>query len=1029
MSRPALEGERKQVTVLFADLKSSMELLAERDPEEARRILDPVLELMMEAVHHYEGTVNQVMGDGIMALFGAPLAYEDHAVRASFAALRMQDAVRGHAAAIRESHGVAIQMRVGLNSGEVVVRSVSSDLRMDYSAVGQTTHLASRMEQMAEPGSILATEDTMRLVEGYVQATSHGRVAVRGLDTPVVLYTITGMGPVRSSLAAAVSRGLTRFVGREAELARLDAARQSAAEGHGQVVGLVGEPGVGKSRLVHEFTRPDRMPGWLVLKAGAVSYGKGTAYGPVIDLLREYFEVGEESDHQDVRERITTKVQALDANLASATPVFLSLLDVPVEDQSWLSLDPPQRRRQTMDALRRLLLRESQVRPLCIVLEDLHWIDSETQEFLDRLVDSLPTARVLLLVNYRPEYRHEWGSRTGYAQFRIDPLTPGSARELLHVLLGDDVSLAPLKPFLIQRTEGNPFFLEESVRMLVESGALVGERGAYRLATPVETIRVPPTVQAVLAARIDRLAPEDKRLLQCAAVIGESVTVRLLQAVAEIPEHEVHEGLTRLRASEFLHDISLFPEPLHVFRHGLTCRVAYNSLLQDRRRALHARIADAIERVYPERLGEHVERLAYHARHGELWPRAARYLRQAGTKAFERSANREAVAWFEQALQVLERLPDEPATQGEAVELHLGLRNALTLLGEHERTLGNLHEAQALAERLGDRVRLGRALSFEVNCLFLLGQHERAIECAGRARAVAEGLDDVGLKTLTDMYAGRAHLSLGDYARAIQIFGSVVGVLTGPLAHSRLGLTILPSVFARSHLVECLSAVGQFALSARYADESIALAEPTGHPDTRLWAYHGAGVHHLARGEVQLATEALERAFALCRAHDMPTYRPRISAELAVAWAHGGRAAEAIPIVQQAIDEAATRRQTASYSHVLGLLAEVLFLADRLTEAAEATTRALDVFRRQRERGHEARALWLLAEIQARGEPLATEAEATYAEASALSETLGMRPLPRAASWASRGCWPARDARIAPERRSRSPGPGSASWG
>ena len=431
---------------------------------------------MMEAVHHYEGTVNQVMGDGIMALFGAPLAYEDHALRACFAALRMQDRVRRHAEAIRDSLGLVIQIRIGLNSGEVVVRSVGSDLRMDYTAVGQTTHLAARMEQLAEPGFILATAHTVRLVEGSVQATSQGQVAVRGLETAVEVYTIADSGTVRSPLAAAVSRGLTRLVGRQAELAQLAVAGQSAARGHGQVVGLVGDPGVGKSRLFHECTRADRLPGWLVLKAGAVSYGRGTAYGPVVDLLRTYFKAEERDEPRDVGERIIAKLQDLELDVALA-PTLFSLLDVPIEDQQWLSLDPRQRRRQTMDALRRLFLRESQVQSLCIVLEDLHWIDSETQEFLDSLVESLPAARILLLVDYRPEYRHEWGTRKGYVQLRIDPLTPSGAQELLHGLLGDDDALVPLKRLLVERTEGNPFFLEESVRTLVEIGALEGERG------------------------------------------------------------------------------------------------------------------------------------------------------------------------------------------------------------------------------------------------------------------------------------------------------------------------------------------------------------------------------------------------------------------------------------------------------------------------------------------------------------------------------------------------------------------------
>jgi class 3 adenylate cyclase len=411
-SKSALEGERKQVTVLFADMKGSMELLADRDPEDARELLDPVLEHMMEAVHRYEGTVNQVMGDGIMALFGAPLAHEDHAVRACYAALRMQESVKRYAEGVRRTEGIPIQVRVGLNSGEVVVRSIGSDLKMDYTAVGQMTHLAARMEQMAMPGSVLMTTDTLRLAEGYVEVKSLGPVNVKGLSEAVEVYEITGAGPVRSRLQAAAARGLTRFVGRTAEFETLCQALERAGAGHGQVVALVGEPGVGKSRLFWEFTHSRRTVDWLILESGSVSYGKATAYLPVIDLLKAYFNIEDRDDVRKIREKVTGKLLTLDKSLEPTLPAFLTLLDVEVDDEQWQNLDPPQRRQRTLEAIKRLVLRESQVQPLLVVIEDLHWIDSETQSFLDSLIESLPTARLLLLVNYRPEYQHGWGSKT-----------------------------------------------------------------------------------------------------------------------------------------------------------------------------------------------------------------------------------------------------------------------------------------------------------------------------------------------------------------------------------------------------------------------------------------------------------------------------------------------------------------------------------------------------------------------------------------------------------------------------------------
>jgi class 3 adenylate cyclase len=550
-SKAALEGERKQVTVLFADLKGSMELLADRDPEDARKLLDPVLERMMNAVHRYEGTVNQVMGDGIMALFGAPLAHEDHAVRACYAALRMQETVKQYAEEVHRTQGIPLQIRVGLNSGEVVVRSIGSDLHMDYTAVGQTTHLAARMEQAAMPGAILISPETLSLAEGYVMVKSLGPIPIRGLPAPVEVFEVVGAATVRSRLQAAAARGLTRFVGRVAEINELRQALERAKTGHGQLVAVVGEPGVGKSRLFWEFTHSHRTQGWLIVESSSVSYGKATAFLPLVDLLRTYFQIEGRDEARKIREKVTGKLLSLDRTLAPFLPALLWLLDIPVEDPQWQRLDPPQRRQQTLDGIKRLLLRESQVQPLLVLFEDLHWIDEETQALLDSLVESLPTARLLLLVNYRPEYQHAWGDKTYYRQLRIDPLPPESVDELLEVLVGRDAGLAPLKRLLVERTEGNPFFLEESIRALVETKALVGERGAYRLAKMAQTLQIPATAQAILAARIDRLSPEDKRLLQAASVLGKDVPFALLPAVAEGSEEELRSCLSHFKRPNF----------------------------------------------------------------------------------------------------------------------------------------------------------------------------------------------------------------------------------------------------------------------------------------------------------------------------------------------------------------------------------------------------------------------------------------------------------------------------------------------
>src|SRR3989442_4971201 len=600
MSKTALEGERKQVTVLFADLKGSMELLADRDPEWARRIPDPILEQMMEAVHRYEGTVNQVMGDGIMALFGAPLAHEDHAVRACYAALRMQESVKRYGEGVRRQEGVLPQIRVGLNSGEVVVRSIGSDLRIDYTAVGETTHLAARVEQAATPASVVITAATLQLAEGYVQVTSLGPVNVKGRGKPIEVYELTGAGTARSRIQVQAGRGLTKFVGRSGEIEQLHTALEQSRAGRGQVVAIVGEPGVGKSRLVWEFAHSHRVESCLILEAASISYGTATSYLPVIELVRRYFQIEGWDDKRKVREKVTGKLLSLDRTLEPALPALLAMLDVPIEDEEWKRLDPPERRQRTLDGVRHLLLRESRVQPLVVVFEDLHWIDSESQAVLDRLMESLPGARLLLLVNYRPEYQHGWSNKTYYTQLRMDPLAPTSAEELLHILLGADASLTGLKRVLIERTEGNPFFLEESVRTLVETKALVGEAGAYRLVESIHAIQVPASVHAVLAARIDRLPVEEKRLLQAAAVIGHDVPFALLQVVAEENESDLRRGLAHLQAAEFLYETSLFPDLEFSFKHALTHEVTYGTLLQQRRRELHARIVEVIERLYAD---------------------------------------------------------------------------------------------------------------------------------------------------------------------------------------------------------------------------------------------------------------------------------------------------------------------------------------------------------------------------------------------------------------------------------------------
>jgi class 3 adenylate cyclase len=992
-SRAALLGERKQVTVLFADLKGSMELLADRDPEEAREILDPVLERMMDAVHRYEGTVNQVLGDGIMALFGAPLAHEDHAVRACYAALRMQESVAQYAEGVFRSHGVPVQIRVGLNSGEVVVRAIGSDLYMDYTAIGQTTHLAARMEQMATPGTTLIAPATLHLVEGYVQVVARGPVAVKGLPDPVEIYALTGASAQRTRLhAGSAARGLTRFVGRDDEIEQLRRALALAQDGRGQLVAVVGDPGVGKSRLVYELTHSHRTQGWLILEAGSVSYGKATSYLPVIDLLKAYFKVHDRETHREIREKVTGKLLTLDRSLESTLPALLALLDVPVEDAHWQGLDPVQRRQRTLDAVKQLLLRESQSQPVLVAFEDLHWIDSETQALLDGLVESLATARVFLLVNYRPEYQHGWASKAFYRQLRLDALPPESAGELLSALLGDDPAVEPLKRLLVRR--GNPFFIEESIRTLVETHALAGDRGAYRLTRPIQAIEVPATVQVILAARIDRLPGEAKQLLQTASVIGKDVPFVLLHAVAGLAEDVVQRGLTHLQAAEFLYETRLFPDPEYTFKHALTHEVTYGSLLHDRRRALHANIADTIEGLYSGRLAEMVDRLAHHAFRGELWGKAVPYLRQAGAKAFARSANRESATCFEQALVALQHLPETRETLGQAIDLRFDIRNSLYPLGELERIVGYLREAEGLAKTLDDQRRLGWVSAYMSQYLLTTGNWTDARTFGESAHSIAETLGDVALQVAANYYLGLAGFISGRYPSAEDYCRKIVQALQGDVGRQRFGLSLFPAVMCRAYLAFSLAQRGEFEEGIALGHDGVRIGEDLDHPYSLIIACWGLASLYGIKGEFGQAARLLERALALSREWNLTILSPRVTGFLGHVYAHSGRVAEGLSLLQQAVKASESIGVGVYHSVIVMHLAEACVLADRLEDAPGFAGRALTLARERHERGYEAWTLRLLGEIAShRDPPDAPAAEGHYGEALGLAHELDMRPL------------------------------------
>jgi class 3 adenylate cyclase/tetratricopeptide (TPR) repeat protein len=984
----AVEGERKLVTVLFADLKGSIELMADRDPEEARQLLDPVLEHMCDSVEQYGGTISQVMGDGIMAVFGAPLAAEDHAVRACHAALGMQDLVRHYGDELQRSHGVPIQIRVGLHSGDVVLRMTGHGLHMSYTAIGMTVHLASRMEQMAKPGSVLATADTVRLAGGHIETRPIGPVKVRGFDRPIEVAEIHRASTTRSRFDATPARAMTPFAGREHELRRmLDAYAQVEANGPSQIIAIVGEAGMGKSRLVYEFSRAIAGKDVLALDGGAAPYGSGAGYRPGVHILRQYFAIGDNDDVKTKQEKVAGKIVALNGGTAAAVFPLLSVLDALPHDNPFHGLPVKERRQQVVDALMWLGQRVTAERPMVLTYEDLQWVTSDTRNWLERLTQELPT-RTLVLLTYRSDYDAEALTTPGTIDLQLDGLAPEVTRALITGLLGNDASLDPLKDELPARSGGNPLFVEEHLRSMIEAGVLQGDPGQYRMNASPEVIDIPQTVRAVLAARIDRLARTDKHVLQALSAIGETATLGLLGQVCDEAVDELRRALRRLQTSGLLIERTDRELLTYEFKHALTQAVAYETLLHERRRELHRCILRALKNS-PE-----FEVLARHAVLAEAWDEALTYLREAGRLAAAHFAQVEAVAHFESALSVLQHLPSTPATIEAAIDIRCDLRNALVPLGRHRQTLQHLRDAEELARGLDDGRRLAKVLSFISNCYGNIGRADLALDAAEQSLALGETAADVAMLVSANLSVGEIYRTLGDYRRARTYLERVLELIGPEDQQQRLGQVGLPSVRARSHLAWTLAELGDFTGARATAEEAVRLADTSGHSYSIAHACLALGGTRLRQGEFQAAIPILMRGLAATER--VPVLRPPIAADLGVANARVGNIAIGLTHLHAAVDAARSMGRLSRLPLILVKCGEIHLLAGEVAEARQLAGTALTLAVQQRERGNEVYARHLLGEIlalDAAGDDAAANARQTYRDALALALELGMDAL------------------------------------
>ena len=991
--RGKIEGERKQVTVIFCDMEGFTALSERLGPEEAYSIMDQVYEILIHKVHDYEGTVNEMTGDGIMALFGAPIALEDAPQRAIRSAYSIHREMARFSDQLKPEKGMPpIKMRIGVHTGPVVVGTLGNDLRVEFKAVGDTVNLASRMEGLAEPGATYVTEETFKLTEGLFRFEALGELEVKGRERAVRTYRVIAPSTRRTRFDVSAERGLTPFVGKERELELLLDGFERSKGGRGQAFSIIAEAGVGKSRFLYEFRKAVANEDATFLEGRCLSYSRGVSYHPVIDILKSNFNIGEDDGDPEIREKVTRGLKALGADEASTLPYLLELLSVKDSGIDKILLSPEARKNRILEALKRIVLKGSEIRPLIMAYEDLHWIDKSSEESLKGLLDAISGARVFLIFTYRPEYVHTWGAKSYHSQVMLNRLSNRESLTMVSHLLGTGELNKDLEQLVLEKTEGVPFFIEELISSLKDQRIIEKKDNRYHLSKDIREVTIPSTIQDVIMARVDSLPEGAKGLLQTASVVGREFSHDLIKRVTDLSEEELWSHLSVLKDSELLYERGIYPQSTYVFKHALTHQVAYGSLLQERRRSLHARIMKAIEWLHASRLTEQVERIAQHALKGEIWDKALVYLRQAGRKNFGRAVPREAAACFEQALVALQHLPQSPDLMEQAIDVRFELRDCLFVLGEHDRIFTYLQEAEVLAQSLNDQPRLGRIAVNMLHSFWDHGQYDRALESGHRALDIAASLQDLELEVWANLRLGYVYQTLGDYQRAVDVLRRNVELLGGELIHEYLNLPFLPSVFSRNWLNWCLVERGDFAEGLARAEEGVRIAEEVGQWWSRIVAYFSVGLAHLRKGDFDKAIPNLECGLGLCQESEIPVWLIWTSATLGHAYALSGRVAEALPLLEHAVEPMISF--VPNRSLWMTYLAEAYLLAGRVDDTTRLALRALDFGRDHKELGNQAWALRLIAEIAVHREPPEIEqARNQYSQALALATDLGMRPL------------------------------------
>jgi class 3 adenylate cyclase/tetratricopeptide (TPR) repeat protein len=992
--RATVEGELKQATILFADIVDSTRLTYGKDPEAADKIIGPAIEEMRKAVFRYDGYVRP-RGDGIQALFGVPLSHEDHAVRGCLAALDIIKGIEDSNVHTGDTLGARIQVRVGLNSGEVIVKRIRDDLLIELDAIGATVALASRMENLASPGTVQITASTFALAERFVRADLRGKIAVRGVNQPVDVFQLKAVRHSPTRFHHVSDGGIATFVGRELELETLAYAWQQVRTGEGQVVALVGEPGVGKSRILSEFIRSRLTEGSLVLEARSASYGQATPYQPVTNLLRDYFDVHALSDEKEIKKRIDDRLASLDPALIPQRVAMFYLLNLSIDDAAWSQCDAFERRQKVHEAIIEIILRQAESQPMCVIFEDLHWIDGETQTLLNKIVDDIPARSILLLVSYRPEHQMNWGRKTYFRQLPIGPLPDATAYSLLDDLIGTHAELSSLKRRLIEQTAGNPLFLEECIQMLKEQSRLLGQRGKAELAQPINDIDfLPASVQSTLKARIDRLGSDEKHVLDFASIIGKEFSYADLNAAIDISTGSLQACLQKLQALEFIRQIRRFPDAEYTFKHALACQVAYRSLLTERRRRMHSAVMRGIEKRYKSRTADHIEELARHAWHGGIWDKAVSYSFAAGKKSFDRSAHKETVQHLEQALKALPHVPENEETRLLGIEVRFLLRYALLNLGEIPRVGELLDQMGPLITSVDVAQRTGQFEAFRSNYYCLTGDQSRAVEHGLRALQIAVSTNDRVLRLEMAYRLAQPYYHLARYREAIELLEDAVRLIGPDDALSRLGMSAMPMVVCRTWLTVCCAELGEFVSATRHASMAVELVGETQHPLSIAFAYWGLGQLCLQRRDYSGAEVAFKTGLQACERWSLRFWFSRLASGLGMAKALGGDGDAALSLLEAALREAQSMHLRVDASPLSERLATVHLLSGRYAMAESEACHALQLAVQSRAEGHQAWALRLLGEVFSANErPDWERVMSSFNNALELAGSLGMRPL------------------------------------